>query len=117
MADRTPRVVIGGTPAAMVAVDALGAAGVPVRWLAPERGIGRGFAAMPRDGRTLQLGVRLLELGYEDDAAPPPLSDYRPATSGHRPFTPLLRAWVEQLAGERLREIAPPRVVLDGMLH
>lgn len=117
MAERAHRVVVGGTPAAMAAVDALGAAGVPVRWLAPEKGIGRGFAPMPRDGRTLQLGVRLLELGYEDDAAPPPLADYRPGTSGHRPFTPLLRAWVEGLVGERLREIAPPRVALDGALH
>jgi hypothetical protein len=88
-----------------------------VRWLAPARGIGRGFAPMPRDGRTLQLGVRLLELGYEDDGAPPPLAAYRPGTSGHRPFAPLIRAWVERLAGERLREIAPPRVVLDGALR
>lgn len=112
-----PRVVVGGTPAALTAVDALGMAGVPVRWLAPERGIGRGFAPMPRDGRTLQLGVRLLELGYEDDGVPPPLAAYRPGTSGHRPFTPLIREWVQRLVGERLREIAPPRVVLDGALH
>ncbi len=112
-----PRVVVGGTPAALVAVDALGAAGVPVRWLAPERGIGRGFAPLSHDGCELQLGVRLLELSYEDDATPPPLADYEPGTSGHRPFARLIRAWVEQLAGERLREIAPPRVVLDGALH
>ncbi len=112
-----PRVVVGGTPAALATVDALGAAGVPVRWLAPERGVGRGFAPIPREGRTLQLGVRLLELGYEDDAAPPPLSEYAPGASGHRPFTPLIRAWVEGLVGERLREIAPPRVALDGALH
>ncbi|HZV75512.1 MAG TPA: hypothetical protein VFF79_17515 [Conexibacter sp.] len=112
-----PRVVVGGTPAALVTVDALGAADVPVRWLAPERGVGRGFAPIPRDGRTLQLGVRLLELGYEDDRTPPPLAAYRSGTSGHRPFTPLIRSWTEALAGERLREIAPPRVALDGALH
>jgi hypothetical protein len=112
-----PRIVVGGTPAALVTVDALGSAGVPVRWLAPERGIGRGFAPIVHDGCALQLGVRLLELAYEDDAAPPPLADYEPGVSGHRPFTPLIRDWVEQLAGERLREIAPPQVVLDGTLY
>jgi len=113
---RTPRVVVGGTPAALVCADALGAAGVPVRWLAPERGVGRGFAPIPRDGRTLQLGVRLLELGYEDDPVPPPLDAYEPGTSGHRPYARLIRSWTEELCGERLREIAPPRVVLDGAL-
>jgi hypothetical protein len=113
---RAPRVVVGGTPAALVCADALGAAGVPVRWLAPEKGVGRGFAPIPRDGRTLQLGVRLLELGYEDDPAPPPLHAYEPGTSGHRPFARLIRAWTEALCGERLRAIAPPRVVLDGAL-
>jgi hypothetical protein len=116
-AGRTPRVVVGGTPAALVCADALGAAGVPVRWLAPEKGVGRGFAPIPRDGRTLQLGVRLLELGYEDDPTPPPLDAYEPGTSGHRPYARLIRAWIEQLVGERLREIAPPRVVLGGALH
>jgi hypothetical protein len=112
-----PRVVVGATPAALVAVDALGAAGVPVRWLAPERGIGRGFSPIPHDGCELQLGVRLLELAYEDDAPPPPLSAYVPGTSGHRPFTPLIHAWVDELVGARLHEIAPPRVVFDGALH
>jgi hypothetical protein len=116
MTERTPRVVVGGTPAALACADALGAAGVPVRWLAPQRGIGRGFAPIPRDGRTLQLGVRLLELAYEDDPAPPPLDAYEPGAGGHRPYARLIRAWTEQLAGERLREIAPPRVVLDGTL-
>jgi hypothetical protein len=116
--DRMPRVVVGGTPAALVTADALGAADVPVRLLLPERGVGRGFAPLPHEGRALQLGVRLLELGYEDDAAPPPpLAAYEPGTSGHRPFAPLIRAWVEALAGERLREIAPPRVVIDGVSH
>jgi hypothetical protein len=116
-AGAAPRVVVGGTPAALVCADALGAAGMPVRWLAPERGIGRGFAPIPRDGRALQLGVRLLELGYEDDPTTPPLHAYEPGTSGHRPFARLIRAWTEELVGERLREIALPRVVLDGALH
>jgi hypothetical protein len=112
-----PRVVVGGTPAALVCADALGAAGVPVRWLAPERGIGRGFAPIPRDGRTLQLGVRLLELGYEDDPTPPPLDRYEPSASGHRPYARLIRAWTEDLVGARLLAIALARVVLDGALR
>ena len=38
----------------------------------PERGVGGGFASLRRDGYRLDLGLRLLELGYDDpsDAAP-----------------------------------------------
>lgn len=111
------RVVVGGTPAALVTADALGAAGVPVRLLLPARGVGRGFAALPHDGRMLQLGVRLLELSYEDDAVPPPLSAYRPGIDGHRPFARRIRGWVQELVGDRLTPIAPPRVVVDRTSH
>ncbi|MDO8211377.1 hypothetical protein [Conexibacter sp. CPCC 206217] len=114
MAER--RVVVGGTIAALVAADALGAAGTPTRLLAPANGLGRGFTSIPDGERRLSLGVRLLELSYEDDPAPPPLSAYAPGLDGHRPYARTIRRWTEQLLGEHLREIAPPRVVVDGRL-
>src|SRR3954447_5929669 len=111
------RVVVGGTPAALVTADALGRAGVPVRLLLPEKGIGRGFAPMPTSsGHKLQLGVRVLELAYEDDRAVPPLRAPQPSSNGHRPYAPLIRSWVQDLVGDRLRAVAPPRVALGGEL-
>src|SRR3954470_1326812 len=114
----SPRVVVGGTPAALVAADALGRAGVPVRLRVPEKGVGRGFPPMPTSsGHKLQLGVRVLELAYEDDGSVPPLAEYEPGSSGHRPYAPLIRSWVEDLVGDRLRPVAAPRVALGGKLH
>jgi hypothetical protein len=108
------RVVVGGTIASLVAADALGRAGTPTRLLAPTSGIGRGFTSIPDGERRLSLGMRLLELGYEDDPAPPPLAEYSAAGDGHRPYARTIRDWTEELLGERLREIAPPQVVVDG---
>src|SRR4051794_4471270 len=67
-------------------------------------------------GHKLQLGVRVLELAYEDDGSVPPLADYEPGSNGHRPYAPLIRSWVEDLVGDRLREVAAPRVSLGGEL-
>jgi hypothetical protein len=107
--------VVGGTMAALVAADAIAAQGRPVRLLVPERGVGGGFAAMRRDGRTLELGVRLLELDFEDtESSSPPLDDYVAGTTTARPWARLIGDWVRELAGDGLREIARPEMVLDG---
>ncbi|UGS33766.1 hypothetical protein DSM104329_00131 [Capillimicrobium parvum] len=99
--------------AALVAADTLGERGERVRLLLPGRGVGGGFAALRRDGRTLELGVRLLELSYEGDAAlVPPLEDYRPG--GHRPYVRRIRAWMQELVGRRLVEAGRPAMVLEG---
>lgn len=111
-----PRTVVGGTIGALVAADALGRAGTPVRLLAPVKGIGRGFSPLPCDGRRLQLGVRLMELSYEGATDAPPLSAYEPGADGHRPFAPLLRAWAEELVGEQLRPIRRPQVLVGDRL-
>lgn len=111
------RTVVGGSVAALVAADSLAAAGRPVRLVLPQRGIGGGFAAIRHDGRTLELGVRLLELSYEDDgAAVPPLEAYRPGIGGHRPYARLVRRWVSELLGDRLVAVAAPKMVLDDRL-
>ena len=60
--------------AALVAADTLGQRGERVRLLLPGRGVGGGFAALRRDGRTPGLGVRLLELSDEGDEARCPRS-------------------------------------------
>jgi hypothetical protein len=109
------RVVVGGSVAALVAAEALAARGARVRLLLPEHGVGGGFAALRRDGHTLELGVRLLELSYEDDGAPiPPLRDYRPGVGGHRPYARLVAEWVQARVGDRLREVDRPAMVIDG---
>src|SRR4051812_27481104 len=111
------QLVVGATMAALVAADAIAAQGRPVRLLVPERGVGGGFAALRRDGRTLELGVRLLELDFEDTAPDgPPLEHYTAGVTTARPWARLIRDWVRELAGDRLREIGRPAMVLDGRL-
>ncbi len=110
--------VVGGSVAGLVAADALARAGRRVTLHLPRKGVGGGFTALHRDGRRLELGVRLLELGYEDDPAiVPSLQDFRPGFGGHRQYTPLVRDWVLDLVGDRLVEVAPPQLVLDGRRH
>jgi hypothetical protein len=111
------RVVVGGSIAALVAADALAGKGEPVRLLLPERGVGGGFAPIAREGRLLELGVRLLELGYEDtNVAPPPLREYRPAFGAHRPYVGLVDRWVRALLGDRVVEVARPQMFFDGRI-
>jgi hypothetical protein len=109
------RVVVGGSIAALVAADALARAGRRVRLLLPERGVGGGFAPLRADGCVLELGVRLLELSYEDDDAPvPPLADYAPGVAGHRPYIRLISEYVRGLVGDRLVAAPRPTMVVDG---
>jgi hypothetical protein len=111
------RVVVGGSIAALVAADALAGLGEEVRLLLPKRGVGGGFAAIHRNGRVLELGVRLLELGYEDvGAAVPPLLDYQPAIGAHRPYSPLIEGWLRELLGDRVAEAERPRMFFDDRL-
>ena len=111
------QIVVGATMAALVAADAIASEGRPVRLLLPERGVGGGFAALRRDGRTLELGVRLLELDFEDTtAAGPPLEGYVAGTTTARPWARVIGDWVRGVAGDRLREIGRPAMVLDGRL-
>ncbi|MCK9250949.1 MAG: NAD(P)-binding protein [Solirubrobacteraceae bacterium] len=117
---RTPesgeRVVVGGGIAALVAADAIAATDRPVRLLLPARGVGGGFAAIRRDGHVLELGVRLLELEFDDPTdPPPPLTEYRPDVGGHRRWAATVDRWVRDLVGDdALREIRPPRMIVDG---
>ena len=111
------RIVVGGSIAALVAADALAARGEHVRLLLPERGVGGGFAAIRREGRVLELGVRLLELAYEGTSpTPPPLSDYRPALGAHRPYAATIDAWTRELLNGRVQEVARPRMFFDGRI-
>jgi hypothetical protein len=112
----TERVVVGGSMAALVAADALSARGEPVRLLLPERGVGGGFASIPREGRLLELGVRLLELAYEDAEETPPLRDYRPFFGAHRPYIALIDRWVRALLGDRVVEVPRPQMFFDGRI-
>jgi hypothetical protein len=112
-------VVVGGTWAALVAADALATAGEPVRLLLPHRGVGGGFAPRVVHGRSLELGLRVLELGHE--AAPaaadvPPLRDHDPAGTGHVPYLPLVDAYVRALAGPDLVRLAPSATAVAGRL-
>lgn len=111
-----PIVVTGGSMAALAAADTLAAAGHAVQLLLPAKGAGAGFAPMRRDGRALELGVRLLELHYEgaERDAVPPLADYHPQIGGHRPYTPLIHDWVAERVNGDLVETDRPRMVVDG---
>ncbi|MDX8152817.1 class I SAM-dependent methyltransferase [Patulibacter brassicae] len=107
------RDIVGGTLAALVAADAAASRGESVRLLLPRQGVGGGFAPIRRDGHVLELGVRLLELGFEGaPAEPPPLREYRPGLAGHRPWATTVERWARELLGDRIRTIAPPVMVL-----
>lgn len=113
-----PVVIVGGQIAGLVAADALARAGRDVRLVLPARGAGGGFLPMERDGRRLELGVRVLELGYEDDADPAPLSSYVPGFGGHRAHTRRIAELFGDLVGpERIVDLPAPQVVLDGILR
>ncbi|MBJ7520579.1 MAG: hypothetical protein JHC84_12865 [Solirubrobacteraceae bacterium] len=109
-------VVTGGSMAALATADALASAGQSVELLVPAKGVGAGFAPMRKDGRALELGVRLLELHYEGAEAEqvPPLAEYHPEIGGHRPFTPLVHDWIAERAGDRLVEAERARMAIDG---
>ncbi|MEI2702413.1 MAG: hypothetical protein V9E83_08445 [Baekduia sp.] len=109
----TEQVVIGGTIAALVTADAIARSGRPVHLYLPER-VGGGFAAIHKDGRTLELGVRALELRFENPVPPPPLSEYRPHIGNHRPWARLIESWVFDLLGERVVEIRRPQMAWRG---
>lgn len=115
--DATAQVVVGGTVAALAAADALAAQGRAVRLLLPRTGVGGGFMPVQRDGRTLERGMRVLELHYEGAGAPPPLHRYRPGEDGHRPFIRLIDAWVRELVGDDdVIEVDRPASFLGGRL-
>ncbi|MGY1813841.1 NAD(P)-binding protein [Blastococcus sp. SYSU D00820] len=112
-----PQLVVGGSVAALVAADALAAAGRPVRLLLPRRGIGGGFGPVERGGYRLELGMRLLELRYEGVGTPPPLTGYRPEGEGHRPFVGLVDDLVRDLVGaDAVVPVATPACFLGGRL-
>lgn len=114
MAD--PLVVVGGSIAALVAADHTSTRGREVRLLIPGGRVGSGFVPIERDGRRLDLGPRIIELGYDGPVAePPPLSAYRAGPHGHRPFLGLIDDLVRSLAGDDLRPIEPPRVCRRGV--
>ena len=113
-----PVLIVGGQIAGAVAADALTRAGRDVRLVLPQRGAGGGFLPMCRDDRRLELGVRILELGYEDDTDPEPLSSYVPGFGGHRGHTRRIAALVEDLVGaDRIVDLPAPQMVLDGIVR
>lgn len=110
-----PVVVVGGSIAALVATDRLAADGRSVVLHLPERGVGGGFTALEIGGRRLDLGARLIELSYDDDAGePPPLDAYRAGPHGHRPYLVLIDDLVRGLAGPDLVELDAPQVSVGG---
>lgn len=111
-----PLVVAGGTVAALVAAERAAAAGRDVELLLPHKSVGGGFAPLRLDGRRLDRGLRALELRYEGVGTPPPLADYDAAGSGHRPYAPLIEAYVRDLVGDELVELDRPQQWLAGRL-
>ncbi|HYF25994.1 MAG TPA: NAD(P)-binding protein [Baekduia sp.] len=113
-----PVLIVGGQIAGLVAADALTRAGRDVRLVLPERGVGGGFLPLERDGRRLELGVRVLELGYEDDGAPASLAGYVPGFGAHRAHTRRVADLVRDAVGEeRLVDLPAPTMVVDGRAH
>ncbi len=112
-----PLVVAGGGIAALVAADAAAAAGRDVALLLPRRGVGGGFVPLVLDGRPLERGLRVLELGYEGVGTPPPLDTYDAGGTGHRPFARDIDAYVRSVVGdEAVVQVPSPQMWLAGRL-
>lgn len=110
------QVVVGGSIAALVAADRLAHDGVDVELLLPSRGVGGGFAAHEVGDHRVELGSRLLELSYgtgSEEPAPDPAT-YQPGPHGHRPFMPLVEAFIRDLAGDDLQPVSPALVESGG---
>jgi hypothetical protein len=107
--------VLGGSIAAMVAVEQCASAGLPVVWWKP-RHVGGGFAPLVRNGRSLPLGCRLIELEYDSDtsATVPSFESYKPGPAGHRAFQPLVAAYLRDVLGHRLCEVDAPVRIHNG---
>ncbi|SOD71840.1 hypothetical protein SAMN05892883_1305 [Jatrophihabitans sp. GAS493] len=110
----TERIVVGSSIASLVAADRLAAAGEPVRLLVDRRPPGGGFGSMRLDGRVLELGVRLLELSYEQSTSTPPLSSYVPGPAGHRHYVSTISTYLSDLVGDRLVQVARPQMLFNG---
>jgi hypothetical protein len=113
----TALVVAGGGIAALVAADAAAAAGRDVHLLLPRKGVGGGFMPIVLDGRPLERGLRVLELGYEGVGTPPPLHTYDAAGAGHRAFARDIDAYVRSVAGDdAVVRVPAPQMWLNGRL-
>lgn len=110
-----PLHVVGGTVAALVCADEAARRGREVVLSIPAGRVGGGFLPIQREGRRLDLGPRIIELGYDAPAgAPPPLEAYRPGPHGHRPYLALIDEFIRTLAGPDLIEIDRPRITRGG---
>ncbi|MDB5371332.1 MAG: hypothetical protein JWP20_2890, partial [Roseomonas sp.] len=99
--------VVGGSIASLMAALAAGRHR-PVELYADPARAGGGFGGLPVGGLRLNLGMRLLELDYEDGPAQRlPLGRYDPAMHDHRPFADTIRALVAGLAGDALVRVTP----------
>lgn len=103
--------------AALVAADSLARSGQRVKLAVPEGPLCGGFASYEVDGRTLSMGLRLLELDYGTASSAPGLDEYRPGPTGHAPFISLIRDWFEELMEGQLFEASRPRLAFDGRVH
>ncbi len=112
-----PRVVVGAGVAALVAADTLARSGQRVSLLVPEGPLCGGFASQKVAGRTLQMGLRLLELDYGESLRAPSLESYEPGPVGHAPFISLIRNWLEEMANGAFFEVGRPRLALGGKVH
>lgn len=111
-----PLAVVGGSIAALVTAHAAAARGREVELLLPAGRLGSGFLPLERDARRLDLGPRIIELGYDDaPAEPPALETYEPGPHGHRPFLALIDDLVRDLAGDDLQPISPPEITRGGV--
>jgi len=111
-----PSVVVGGSIAALVTADRLAAAGRAVELHVPERGVGGGFVPIEVGERRLDLGVRLIELSYDDAVgAAPPLAHYQAGPHGHRPYLQLINQFVDGLVGGELVVVPTPQASIDGI--
>ncbi len=113
-ATAAPVVVVGGSPAALTAADALSRQGQLVHLLLPHTGIGRGFVPVTQGDVLLQHGARSLELAELPRPAAPSLDAYRPGPYGFVPWWSLATDYVVELLDGDVREIPTPLLFVDG---
>jgi len=109
-------VVVGTSVASLVAAERLASAGDRVTVIGTDSRWGGSFASMKWGEWALPLGVRMMELAFEETTdVLPPLADYDVGV-GHRPLVGHVAKYVSEMVGGRIEEADPPLMHVNDAL-
>lgn len=109
-------VVVGTSLASLVAAERLASAGEPVTIVGTDNRWGGSFASMKWGEWPLPLGVRMMELAFEETTdVLPPLASYD-VRVGHRPLVGHVARYVSEMVDGRIKQADPPLMHVNDAL-